>query len=36
MPFMAELSLKLGYYGLLNNIETDMNRMINKLWKSKM
>ncbi len=36
MPFMAELSLKLGYYGLLDNIETDMNRMINKLWKSKM
>ena len=36
MPFMAELSIKLGYYGLLNNIETDMNRMINRLWKSKM
>ena len=33
MPFMVELSLKLSYYGLLTNIETDMNRMINKLWK---
>ena len=35
MPFMAELSLKLGYYGLINSTETDMDRMINKLWKSK-
>lgn len=33
MPFMMELSLKLNYYGLMNNTETDMNRMINKLWK---
>lgn len=33
MPFMAELSIKLGYYGLLNTIETNMDRMINKLWK---
>lgn len=32
-PFMVELSLKLGYYGLINNIDTDMDRMINKLWK---
>ena len=33
LPFMVELSIKLGYYGLLNTVETDMNRMINKLWK---
>lgn len=33
VPFMSDVSLKLCYYGLLNNIETDMGRMINKLWK---
>lgn len=33
MPFMMELSLKLGYYGLINNIETNMDRMVNRLWK---
>lgn len=33
IPFMVELSQKLRYYNLLNNIEIDMNRMVNKLWK---
>lgn len=33
LPFMAELSLKLNYYNLINNVQLDMNRMINQLWK---
>lgn len=33
LPFMADLSKKLSYYNLVNNLELDMNRMINKIWK---
>ena len=33
VPFMIELSNKLKYYDLLNKVEIDMNRMINKIWK---
>lgn len=32
IPFMVDLSLKLKYYNLLNTVETDMNRMIKKIW----
>lgn len=33
LPFMAQLSKKLSYYNLLNNVELDMNKMVNKIWK---
>ncbi len=33
LPFMAELSLKLKYYGLVDEIIFDMEKMVNKLWK---
>lgn len=33
LPFMVDLSLKLQYYNLLENIELDMNGMVQKLWK---
>lgn len=33
LPFMVDLSLKLEYYDLVDDIELDMNRMVNKLWK---
>ena len=33
IPFMVDLSLKLEFYDLLGNIETDMDRMVNTLWK---
>lgn len=33
LPFMASLSIKLKYYGLVDTIITDMNKMVNKLWK---
>ena len=33
IPFMVDLSLKLGFYDLLTNIETDMDRMVDTLWK---
>ena len=33
LPFMVDLSLKLKYYDLLDDIELNMNRMVNKLWK---
>ena len=33
LPFMADLSIKLSYYDLVNNIELDMNKMVNRLWK---
>ena len=32
-PFMLDLSNKLKYYNLLQKSETNMNRMINKIWK---
>lgn len=33
LPFMVDLSLKLQYYNLLEDIELDMNGMVQKLWK---
>lgn len=33
LPFMVDLSVKLKYYGLLDNIELDMDRLVNTLWK---
>lgn len=33
LPFMVDLSLKLKFYELLDNIEVDMNRMVDVLWK---
>lgn len=33
LPFMVDLSLKLKYYNLVEEIELDMNRMVNHLWK---
>ncbi|HHW69166.1 MAG TPA: ATP-binding cassette domain-containing protein [Tenericutes bacterium] len=33
LPFMASLSIKLKYYGLVDEIILDMDEMVNKLWK---
>lgn len=33
LPFMVDLSLKLEFYELLNEIEIDVDRMVNTLWK---
>lgn len=33
LPFMIDLSLKLEYYNLVEDMELDMNRMVHKLWK---
>lgn len=33
IPFMVDLSLKLKFYGLTDHIETDIDRMVNNLWK---
>lgn len=33
VPFMVDLSVKLRDYDLIENIELDMNRMVDKLWK---
>lgn len=33
LPFMVDLSLKLKYYGLIDDITIDMNRMVDNLWK---
>lgn len=33
LPFMVDLSLKLKYYGLIDDIILDMNRMVDNLWK---
>lgn len=33
LPFMVDLSLKLKFYELLDDIEVDMNRMVDVLWK---
>lgn len=33
LPFVAELSNKLRYYNLIDNIILDMNRMVNAIWK---
>lgn len=33
LPFMVSLSIKLKYYDLLDNIITDIDKMVNTLWK---
>lgn len=33
LPFMIDLSLKLEFYELLDEIEIDVDRMVNTLWK---
>lgn len=33
IPFMASLSNKLKYYGLIDEIILDMDKMVNKIWK---
>ena len=33
LPFMVDLSIKIKYYGLVDYIELDIKRMVNKLWK---
>ena len=33
IPPMIDLSLKLGFYGLLDEVITDVNGMVDKLWK---
>lgn len=33
IPPMIDLSLKLGFYGLLDDVITDINGMVDKLWK---
>ena len=33
VPFMVDLSLKLKFYELIDNIELDMDRMVDTLWK---
>lgn len=33
LPFIADLSLKLKYYGLIDHIILDMNKMVRVLWK---
>lgn len=33
IPSMIDLSLKLGFYGLLDDIITDVNWMVDRLWK---
>jgi energy-coupling factor transport system ATP-binding protein len=33
VPFMAALSIKLGYYDLVDEIVFDMEEMVDKLWK---
>ena len=32
LPFMAELSLKLKYYNLLDDIVLNMDEMVDKIW----
>jgi len=33
LPFMVDLSLKLEFYELVEGIETNLDRMVNTLWK---
>lgn len=33
LPIMADLSIKLGYYNLLDDIILDVDKMVNQLWK---
>lgn len=33
LPFMASLSIKLKYYGLVDRLILDMDEMVNEIWK---
>ena len=33
LPFMASLSIKLKYYGLVDKLMLDMDEMVNEIWK---
>ena len=33
IPFMMDLSLKLEFYEILDDVELDMDRMVDTLWK---
>ena len=33
LPFMVDLSLKLKYYDLVDDVILDIDRMVNELWK---
>ena len=33
LPFMADLSIKLKYYGLIDKLVFDMEEMVDLLWK---
>ena len=33
LPFMADLSLKLKYYNLIDEVILDESKMVDKLWK---
>ena len=33
LPFMAELSIKLGYYGLIDHMLFNMDEMVDEIWK---
>ena len=33
LPFLVDLSIQLGYYGLLNEIITNNRKMIKAVWK---
>lgn len=33
LPFLVDLAIRLKLYGLLDDIELDMDKMVNKLWK---
>jgi len=32
-PFIADLSLRISYYGLIDKPILEMNKMVNELWK---
>ena len=33
LPFLVDLASRLKLYGLLEDIELDMDKMVDKLWK---
>lgn len=33
IPFIVDVSLKLKYYDLINKVEWDIDKLVNKLWK---
>ena len=33
LPFLADLSIRLIYYGVLDHMILDMDEMVNAIWK---